>query len=94
MTYGLSKMCVCLSSHDTEQGGGNVPVVLESNQNHAKAEETEVCPCLPASMGLGGGYVPMIVEPICFRPEQTIKIDGGVLHSRWSQGNTKPRNVL
>ena len=43
-------------------GGGNVPIVLESNQNHARAENTEVCPCLPASMGLGGGYVPMIVE--------------------------------
>ena len=37
-------------------------LVLESNQNHARAEDTEVCPCLPASMGLGGGYVPMIVE--------------------------------
>lgn len=52
-------------------------MILESNQDHARAEETETCPCLPASMGLGGGYVPMIVEPICFRPEQTIKVDGG-----------------
>jgi len=42
-------------------GGGNVPIVLESNQNHARAEDTEICPTLPASMGLGGGYVPMIV---------------------------------
>ena len=39
-----------------------MPIVLESNQNHATAKETEVCPSLPASMGLGGGYVPMIVE--------------------------------
>lgn len=38
-----------------------MPIVLESNQNHATAKETEVCPSLPASMGLGGGYVPMIV---------------------------------
>ena len=37
-------------------------MILESNQNHATAKETEVCPSLPASMGLGGGYVPMIVE--------------------------------
>lgn len=37
-------------------------LVLESNQNHARAEDTEVCPTLPASMGLGGGYVPMIVD--------------------------------
>ena len=29
-------------------------IVLESNQNHARAEDTEVCPTLPASMGLGG----------------------------------------
>lgn len=42
-------------------GGGEV-LVLESNQNHARAEDTEVCPCLPAAMGNGGGYVPMIVE--------------------------------
>ena len=36
-------------------------IVLESNQNHAIAEETEVSPTLPASMGMGGGYIPMIV---------------------------------
>ena len=35
-------------------GGGNVPIVLESNQNHAVATDTEVCPCLPAAMGNGG----------------------------------------
>jgi len=46
--------------------GGNMPIVLESNQNHATAKETEVCPSLPASMGLGGGYVPMIVETLVF----------------------------
>lgn len=51
---------VCQSSLVSEQGG-NVPVVLESNQNHARAEDTEVCTCLPAAMGNGGGYVPMIV---------------------------------
>jgi hypothetical protein len=37
-------------------------IVLESNQNHAIAADTEVCPTLPASMGCGGGYVPMTVE--------------------------------
>ena len=36
-------------------------IVLESNQNHAKVEDTEICPILTASMGLGGGYIPMIV---------------------------------
>lgn len=41
--------------------GGSEVLVLESNQNHATAKDTEICPTLPASMGLGGGYVPMIV---------------------------------
>ena len=43
-------------------------IVLESNQNHATAKETEICNALPASMGLGGGYVPMIVESAGFKP--------------------------
>ena len=38
-----------------------MPIILESNQNHATVADGEVCPCLPASMGLGGGYVQMIV---------------------------------
>lgn len=38
------------------------PVVLESNQVHATASQTGICPTLPASMGLGGGYVPMVTE--------------------------------
>jgi hypothetical protein len=36
-------------------------IVLESNQNHATAKDTEICTTLPEAMGLGGGYVPMIV---------------------------------
>lgn len=36
------------------------PYILESNQNHATITNSGVCPTLPASMGLGGGYVPMI----------------------------------
>lgn len=39
-------------------------IVLESNQNHATAKETEICTALPASMGMGGGYVPMIVVEV------------------------------
>ena len=35
-------------------GGGNVPIVLYSNQNDAQAVETEVSPTLPAAMGMGG----------------------------------------
>ena len=68
---------VSLRASSGSYGGGSEVLVLESNQNHARAEDTEVCPTLPASMGLGGGYVPMIVEPIVFRDDITIKIDGG-----------------
>lgn len=38
------------------------PMVLESNQNHATITDNGICPTLPASMGMGGGYVPMVVE--------------------------------
>lgn len=37
------------------------PIVLESNQNHATITDNGICPTLPASMGMGGGYIPMIV---------------------------------
>lgn len=38
------------------------PLVLESNQNHATINNNGVSTSLPASMGEGGGYVPMIKE--------------------------------
>jgi len=38
------------------------PYLLESNQNHATVTNNGVCSTLPASMGLGGGYVPMVTE--------------------------------
>jgi DNA (cytosine-5)-methyltransferase 1 len=41
---------------------GHQPIVLESNQAHATVSQTGICPTLPASMGLGGGYVPMITD--------------------------------
>ena len=37
------------------------PIMLESNQNHATITNNGICPTLPASMGMGGGYVPMVV---------------------------------
>lgn len=37
------------------------PIVLESNQNNATITQNGICPTLPASMGLGGGYTPMVV---------------------------------
>lgn len=38
------------------------PYLLESNQNHATVTNNGVCSTLPAPMGLGGGYVPMVTE--------------------------------
>lgn len=38
------------------------PIVLESNQNHATITDNGVSPTLSASMGMGGGYVPMVTE--------------------------------
>ena len=38
------------------------PILLESNQNHATVQTDGVSTSLPASMGEGGGYVPMVVE--------------------------------
>ena len=44
------------------------PVVLESNQVHATVTQTGICPTLPASMGLGGGYVPMVTDHPADKP--------------------------
>ena len=55
------EVAVSLRERSGSYGGGSEVLVLESNQNHATVKDTEVCPTLPASMGLGGGYVPMIV---------------------------------
>lgn len=38
------------------------PILLESNQNHATIQTNGICTALPASMGMGGGYVPMVTE--------------------------------
>lgn len=43
-------------------GHGHQPIVLESNQVHATVTQNGICQTLPASMGLGGGYVPMVTE--------------------------------
>ena len=53
-----------------DRGGGSEVLILESNQNHATITDGEVCPCLPAAMGLGGGYVPMIVDTRVFDKAQ------------------------
>ena len=56
-----------------------MPIVLESNQNHATAKDTEVCTTLPASMGMGGGYVPMTTEIVMATGQANAEImTGGV----------------
>lgn len=42
------------------QEHGHQPILLESNQNHATIQTDGVCTALPAAMGMGGGYVPMV----------------------------------
>ena len=39
----------------SQNGGGLPMIVLQNNQNNATVGDVEVCPTLPASMGLGGG---------------------------------------
>lgn len=39
---------------------GTEPILLESNQNHATVQTDGISTALPASMGMGGGYVPMV----------------------------------
>lgn len=41
-----------------------MPMILDSNQNHAKAKDAEVINALTASAGEGGGHIPMVVEPL------------------------------
>ena len=45
---------VTLRNSGASYGGGSEVLVLESNQNHATIKDTEICPTLPAAMGLGG----------------------------------------
>ena len=49
------EVSVSLRAASASYGGGSEVLVLKSNQNHATVKDTEVCPTLPASMGLGGG---------------------------------------
>lgn len=44
------------------QEHGHQPLLLESNQNHASVRTDGVSSALPASMDMGGGYVPMVYE--------------------------------
>lgn len=56
----------------------NEPIVLESNQIHATITENGICPTLSASMGLGGGYVPMIIETTCIEYTRSLYVESDV----------------
>lgn len=63
---------ICSTVSSTYGMGGNnqpfvvkEPILLESNQNHATVQENGISTALPASMGMDGGYIPMITEPVC-----------------------------
>ena len=60
------------------QEHGHQPIILESNQNHATIQTDGICTTLPASMGMGGGYVPMVVEPIAFEPGAASRVGGHI----------------
>lgn len=56
--------------------------------------EQDVCMSVIARYGTGGGNLPIIVEPIAFENDTTIKIDGGALRSLSEQERIKIRSVL
>ena len=48
------------------------PILLESNQNHATIQTDGISTALPASMGMGGGYVPMVTYGVdCYNQTQS-----------------------
>ena len=61
------------------------PVVLESNQVHATVTQTGICPTLPASMGLGGGYVPMVTDHPADKP---IVFENHAQDARYKEAST------
>lgn len=46
----------------TAQGGNRQPLIIGGMQKHQSIKKDGICTALTASMGTGGGYVPMIVK--------------------------------
>ena len=67
------------------------PVVLESNQVHATVTQTGICPTLPASMGLGGGYVPMITDHPADKP---VVFENHAQDARYKEAPTCSKTVV
>ena len=69
------------------------PIVLESNQNHATITDRGICPTLSASMGMGGGYVPMIAISIDSY-NQTASVEVAESLRSAEGGDTKPKVLV
>ena len=69
------------------------PIVLESNQNHATITDNGICPTLPASMGMGGGYIPMIVMSVDSY-NQAVSIEVAEPLRSAEGGDTKPKVLI
>ena len=70
VSYTLNTVDHHAVAYAAESGENFQPVVLESNQVHATATQTGICPTLPASMGMGGGYTAKMVRSLYSRPEE------------------------
>ena len=67
------------------------PVVLESNQIHATVTQNGICPTLPASMGLGGGYIPMITD---HPPDRPVVFENHAQDARYKEAPTCSPTVV
>ena len=70
---------MCYDSNAVEQHGAcyEEPLLLESNQNNATVQ-VDKSTALPTSMGMGGGYVPMVcygLDRASFNQGQNAKYD-------------------
>lgn len=108
MPYVLEEDAICLNDQGGSQMSvtvekqrqserkehGHQPILLESNQNHATIQTDGISTALPASMGMGGGYVPMITEKETVKSVDTSHADDVVryedivpcMQGRQSQG--------
>ena len=67
-----TRLGICLCNDENLTVNKNEPILLESNQRHATIRKDGKCTTLPASMGLGGGFVPMICPNDIINPKQTV----------------------
>lgn len=67
--------------------------MLESNQNHATVTNSGICPTLPASMGMGGGYIPMIVMSVDSY-NQAVSLEVAEPLRSAEGGDTKPKVLI